>query len=86
MHQSLSPRPLALPRVVDRKVNQTADELERMTMKKVFRIMVVSLVLSGTSLMASPAQAAPECRGIVQCWDQRVRECISNLALPPRPC
>ena len=57
-----------------------------MTMKKVLRIIVVSMVLVAGSLMTSPAQAAPECRGVIQCWDQRVRECISNLTLPPGRC
>jgi hypothetical protein len=44
------------------------------------------LVLGGGAVFAAPAYAAPECRGIVQCWDDRVRECISTLSLPPRPC
>ena len=49
---------------------------------------VAALVLAlSVSLMVSPtAQAAEECRGVVQCWDQRVRECISNLSLPPGRC
>jgi hypothetical protein len=47
------------------------------------------LVLGGGSLLAPTAHAAPECRGatgIVQCWDERIRECISNLSLPPGRC
>ena len=47
------------------------------------------LVLGAGSVFAPAAHAAPECRGatgVIQCWDDRVRECISNLSLPPRPC
>ena len=57
-------------------------------MKGRVRRSVAALVLAlSVSLMASPAaQAAEECRGVVQCWDQRVRECISNLSLPPGRC
>jgi hypothetical protein len=86
MRESLSPRPLVLPRVAIATSTRTADEMKGMTMKKVFRSTVLCLVVVSGSLMVSPAQAAPECRGIVQCWPERVRECISNLALPPRPC
>ena len=58
-------------------------------MKKVVRSTVLGLVVVAGSIFAAPAQAAPECQGasgVVQCWPERVRECISNLALPPRPC
>ncbi len=47
------------------------------------------LVVGGGSVFAPTAHAAPDCRGvsgIVQCWDERVRECVSNLRLPPSPC
>jgi hypothetical protein len=47
------------------------------------------LVLGGGSLLTPTAHAAPDCKGasgIVQCWDERIRECISNLRLPPSPC
>lgn len=52
------------------------------------RRVLAALVLSLASLwIAGPtAQAAPECRGVIQCWDERVRECVSNLTLPPGRC
>jgi hypothetical protein len=62
-----------------------------MAKKKVARsVAAFTLVLGVGTLIAPAAQAAPECRGVssgvVQCWDDRVRECISNLRLPPAPC
>jgi hypothetical protein len=44
------------------------------------------LVLSAGPILAPAAHAAPECRGVIQCLDDRVRECISNLTLPPGRC
>ena len=52
-------------------------------------IAVMMLVLGASMVVAPAAQAAPECRGvsgIVQCWPDRVQECISNLRYPPSPC
>ena len=60
-----------------------------MAKKKVVRLTVLSLVLGAGSLLPSTAQAAPDCKGasgIVQCWDERIRECVKNLALPPERC
>jgi hypothetical protein len=61
-----------------------------MLKKRVLRFFAVFvLVLGAGPLVAPTAQAAPDCRGatgIVQCWDERVRECISNLRYPPSPC
>ncbi len=57
--------------------------------KKVARTIVgLGLVIAGVSL-APAAQAAPECRGataVIQCWDQRLAECLRNLSLPPGRC
>ncbi len=57
--------------------------------KKVVRAVVgLGLVLGGVSV-APAAQAAPECRGasaVIQCWDQRLAECLRNLSLPATRC
>ena len=61
-----------------------------MAKKKMARSVVVfTFVLGAGSLVAPAAQAAPECRGataVIQCWDQRVMECLRNLTLPPGRC
>lgn len=52
-------------------------------------VAAVALVLGAGSVVAPAAQAAPECKGataVIQCWDQRVMECLRNLSLPPGRC
>lgn len=51
-------------------------------------VVVFTFVLGAGPLLAPAAHAAPECRGlsVVQCWDERVRECLRNLTLPPGRC
>lgn len=61
-----------------------------MATKKVARAVVgLSLVLGAGSVVTPAAHAAPECRGVsavIQCWDQRLAECLRNLSLPPVRC
>lgn len=50
---------------------------------------VFVMVLGAGSVLAPAAQAAPECRGasaVIQCWDQRVQECLRELRYPLPPC
>ncbi len=58
--------------------------------QRITRLIAVAVLALGASTVVAPAaQAAPECRGVsgvVQCWDERVRECIQNLTLPPGRC
>jgi hypothetical protein len=61
-----------------------------MTKTRIVRVIAIATLILGLSPAFAPAaEAAPECRGatgIVQCWPERVRECVKNLALPPEPC
>ena len=61
-----------------------------MKKKRIARSVAAFAVVLGSGFVLAPtAHAAPDCKGVsgvVQCWDERVRECISNLSLPPRPC
>jgi hypothetical protein len=58
-----------------------------MAKKRMARSVVVfTFVLGAGPLLAPVAHAAPECKGVIQCWDERVRECLRNLTLPPGRC
>ena len=55
--------------------------------QRITRLIAVAVLALGASAAVAPAaQAAPECKGVIQCWDERVRECIQNLTLPPGRC
>ena len=50
-----------------------------MKKKRITRSVAAFAMVVEVGSLLRPAHAAPECRGVsgvVQCWDERVRECI----------